>query len=132
MRPPHFGAGPRRHVHLGLDPRCRDLRGLDRFRRQQPVGDEEHVGVEARALVPRADLGDDAGQPHRFRPTGHRALADDDVVELQVLVLGEGDPERQRGGVLGAEHPSDRLIAHASDGSAGVRQWSGRTVRRLA
>ena len=122
MRPPHLRAGPRRHVHLGLDPRRRDLRGFDRLGRQQPVGDEEHVRVEARTFVPRPDLRDDAGQPHRLVATGHLALADDDVVELQVLVLGEGDPERQRRGVLGAEHPSDRLIAHASDGSAGVRQ----------
>ena len=41
-------------------------------------------------------------------PPGHRALADDDVVELQILVLGERDPERQRRRVLGPEHPSDR------------------------
>ena len=44
-----------------------------------------------------------------------------------------GDPERQRGGVLGPEHPSDRLIAHASDGSAGVRQrcsWSDLPLSR--
>ena len=40
---------------------------------------------------------------------GSVALADDDVVELQVLVLGERDPERQRRGVLGAEDPPDGL-----------------------
>ena len=66
-------------------------------------------------------LRDDPGEPHGLGAPGHLALAHDDVVELQILLLGEGDPERQRGGVLGPEHPSDRLIAHASDGSARVR-----------
>ena len=43
------------------------------FGRQDPVGDEEHVAVEPGALVPRANLADDAehldgvatGQPAR-------------------------------------------------------------------
>ena len=71
------------------------------------------------------------GEPHRFVAPGHRALADDDVVELEVLVGRERDPERQRGGVLGAEDPPDRLIAHASDGTAGVRQGTGHAHGRI-
>ena len=40
---------------------------------------------------------------------GYAALADDDVVELEVMVGCDRDPERERGGILGAEHPPDRI-----------------------
>ena len=133
------GTGPGRHVHLGLDPRRGDLRRLDRLGREHAVGDEEDVGVEAGALVPGADLGDDARQPHRFRLAArHRALADDDVVELQVLVLGERDPERRAGSRPRCRAP-DRLVPFSGtrpaggfvmrcDGTPGVGQQRGTTA----
>ena len=102
-------AGPRRDVHLGLDPGGGDLGDLLHLRGQHAVADEEHVRAEARALVPGPHLGDDAGGHHR-PASGHRAHGDDDVVELQVLLGVQRDVERQRRRVLRAEHPADRVL----------------------
>ena len=66
------------------------------------VLDEEHVGVEARALVAGADLIHDA-RDHDRVAARKLALADDHVVELHVLLGLERDRERQRRRVLGAD-----------------------------
>ena len=102
----HRGAGQGRHVHLGLDTRGHHLRGLDPLRGQDAVFDQEDVGVEARAFVTGAHLGDDPRQAHRPVAARNRAFAHDHVVELQVLIGRERDPEVERRRVVGAEHPA--------------------------
>ena len=66
----HLLAGPRRHEDLGLDARDPHVRGLRHRRRQHALLDEEHVGVELGALVPRANDVDHAEEADRSRPSG--------------------------------------------------------------
>ena len=110
-RAPDLGAGRGRHEHLGIEAGGEHLGGLDVLAREHAVGDEEHVGVEAGALLAGAHLGDDARERHRLVAARDVALAHDDVVELQVLLGRDRDPERQRRRVLGAEDPPDRIGA---------------------
>jgi hypothetical protein len=53
-------ARQRRHVDLGLEPRGQHLGGLADLGRQDPVADQEHVGLHAGALVRRPHLRHDA------------------------------------------------------------------------
>jgi hypothetical protein len=107
--PRHRRARARRNVELRLHPGRGDLGRLLHVRRQHPVLDQEHVRGELRPLVPSPHLGDHTGgrhRPHaRHRPRGHH-----DVIQLQVGLPVQGDPELQRGRVLGAEHPTDRPL----------------------
>ena len=87
----HRGAGQRRHEDLGLDAGREDLGDLARLRGEDAVLDEEHVGVEACALVASLDLADDAGDRDGL-VVGEVAGAHHDVVELEVLALGRARP----------------------------------------
>ena len=100
------GARQRRHEDLGLDACGEDLGDLARLRGEDAVLDEEHVGVEASALVASLDLADDAGDRDGL-VVGEVAGAHHDVVELEELALGERDGERERRGVGGADHAAD-------------------------
>jgi hypothetical protein len=102
-------SGGRRDVHLGLDPGGGDLGRLLDLRGQRTFGDREHVGLEFGALVPSADLGDDAGDRDRL-PTRHIAMGDDDVVELQIGPGCHGHPELQRRRVRRAQHTPHGLV----------------------
>ena len=120
-RPAHGRARKRRHVDLGLHARREDLRGFDRLRRQHAVGDEEHVGVEVCAFVAGPYLRDDARDAHRLVAPGNVSLAHHYVVELEVLVGSERDPELERGRIVGADDATDGLrIGHVGDGTPGV------------
>jgi hypothetical protein len=77
-----------------------------RPRREHPVLDEEHVRVEARALVTGPHLGHHPEHRHDL-PAGQHPFQCDDVVELQVLAVGHRHPELERRGVLGADDPTD-------------------------
>jgi hypothetical protein len=118
-----------RDEHLGLEPGRLHERRFAHLGRQHAVGDEEHVAVEPGALVASPHLRDHAGDAHP--PAGARELPleGDDVVELDVGLGRDSDPELERGGVLGADHPSDdgpreRLVrarsGHGSDLSEGL------------
>jgi hypothetical protein len=107
MGPVRHGAGRGRHVDLGLDPGDRDLRRLLHHRGQHAVGDGEDVGLERGTLVPGADRRHDAGDRHGAA-VGQLALRHDDIVELQVRIRADGDPEGQRARVLRTQHPPDR------------------------
>ena len=72
------------HEDLGLEAGGLHLRRLADLGRQHAVGDEEHVAVEAGALVAGPHLGDDAVDARPAPPVGQRPLERDDVVELQV------------------------------------------------
>ena len=101
-------AGQRRDEHLGFEPGGQHLRRLRHLGGQHAVLDQEHVRVEPRALVARTDLADEAVDPHRL--TARRgAFERDDVVELEEAVRRDGDPELERGRVLGAEHAPDGI-----------------------
>jgi hypothetical protein len=114
----HRLAGSGRDVAFRLDPGGGDLRGFLHPGRQHAVADQEHIGAETGALVPGGDFGDDTGDRHLTEPR-HRSAGDDDIVELQVGILVQGDVEAQRGGVLGAEHAADRC--RRVDGDRPVR-----------
>ena len=96
-----------------------------------PSAIEEHVGVEARALVPGPDLRHDAGDRDRLA-AGQRPRAHHDVVELQVLALAQRHPELQRRGVLGADDPADRtafsVVPHAGHVTARGLPFQGRVL----
>ena len=51
------------------------------------------------------------------------ALADDDVVELEVLLGRDRDPERERGGVVGAEDAPDGVRRRRAGGSGMRRRY---------
>ncbi len=125
-RAAHLGTGSGRYEHLGIEAGRQHLRGLDRLRRQHAVGDEEHVGVEAGALLAGPHLGDDPGEPYQLVAPRNCALAHHDVVELEVLLGRDRDPERQGRGVFGAQDPADGvravvgLVGHVGDGTSGV------------
>ncbi len=77
------------------------------------VGDQEDVRRELRPFLARDDLGDDPRQRHGVQPGdrirgGERAFADHDVVELQIPLRTERDPEVQRCAVLGTDDAPDR------------------------
>ena len=101
--------GPRQrwHERLGHDARHLDLGRLDDVGGEDAVGDQEHVGVEAGTLVAGPHLADDAVDGDLL--AGRQdAIGGHDVVELQVPVGRQGDPELERGGVVGAQHsPND-------------------------
>jgi hypothetical protein len=80
------GTGQRGHEDLGLDPGQGHLRGLGHLAGEDPVLDQEHVGVEASPLVAGPHLRYDAVDRDRLA-AGRGALGRDDVVELQVVAL---------------------------------------------
>ena len=104
----HLVAGQGRHEDFRFEPGGGHERGFGGFRRQYPVGNEEHVGIEPHAFVAGPHLGHDAVDLYRF-PARYVALGGDDIVELQELLGGHADPELQWGGVLGSDHPADRV-----------------------
>ena len=70
------------------------------------VGDEEHVAVEPGALVPRANLADDAEHLDGVA-AGQLALECHHVVQ-QVVIRRHRNPELQRRRVLRADDAADR------------------------
>ena len=64
------------------------------------------VTLEGRAFVDGFDLGDDAVGAD-LAPLRHLGANHDEIVELQVVLVVQHDPELTRGGVLGAEHAAD-------------------------
>ncbi len=123
--PAHLGARAGRYEDLGLDARGQHLGRLDRAGRQDAVFDEEDVRVEAGAFVPGTDLGHDAGQPDRLVVRRELPVADHDVVELEILVGRDRHPVRERGGVVGAQHPPHGALTSMF---AGVRERRCRCV----
>ena len=123
-RPAHLLPRQRRHEDLGLDARHLDVRGLRDDRGQHALFDQEHVGVEARALVAGAHDVHDAVEPD-LRRVGQRGRDLDHVVELQVLARLHRHPELERHRVLRAEHAADRG-AHAF-----TSLWSWASIARL-
>ena len=105
--PPHLGARQRRDERLRHDAGDLHLRRLDDLGREDPVGDQEHVGVEPGALVPGPHLADDPVDRHPLA-VGQGAVDGDHVVELQVLAGRDGDPELEGRRLVGPEHPSHR------------------------
>ena len=76
--------------------------------REQPLVGQEHVAVEAAALVARPHHVDDARDPQR-PGAGHVGAHGHDVVELEVARVVDGDPEVEGSCVLGAEDHADGL-----------------------
>ena len=103
----HRRAGQRRDEDLRLDPGGHDLGGLGDLGRQHAVLDQEDVAVELRPLVAGPDLFDHAEHLDPLA-VGEDAVGGDHVVELQVLVVGDGHPVLERGCVLGADDTADR------------------------
>ena len=91
---PPRGAGPGRHVHLGLNPGHGDLRDLADLRGQRAVGDQEDIRGETSSLLHRFHVGHHSGDLHgrlaRQLPAGH-----DHVVKLEVLAGRQPDGELQ-------------------------------------
>ena len=56
--------------------------------------------------MPSADLGDHPVDRHRGA-VGHPAVERDDVVELQGMPRRDGDPELERGRIVGSEYQPD-------------------------
>ena len=97
-----------------------DLRGLADLSGQHAVGHEEHIAVEAHAVVASAHLRHDAVDPHQLA-VGQHPIEGHDVVELEVRALAHAHPELERGGVFGADHPADNgAFNHRNDGKTGV------------
>src|SRR6185312_3764045 len=86
------GARPGWHVPLGLYPGRGHLGDLLDLSRKDTIGDEEHVAIEARTLMPGDDICNDAGDHHRAVPLD-LACRRHDVVELQIPVFGDRDVE---------------------------------------
>ena len=136
--------GQRRHEHLGLEPGGLHQRRLADLGRQHAVGDEEHVAVEAGALVAGPDLRDDAVDAHRARPSGQGPLEGDDVVELEVRARARRPPRTRaawrprcrspartgdrRGSAVDADHGPNLLRGCAASGAepaSGARPPAG-------
>ena len=103
----------RRHPQLGIDPRHRHAgrpHGCPRHRTL--FGDAKGVRLEGRSFVDRLDLGDDAVGVD-LPPTRHLGLDYDQVVELQVVILTDGDPELAGRSVLASQYPP-HCIGHAA------------------
>ena len=101
----HLLARQRRNEDLGLEAGGEHLRGLADLGGQHAVGHEEHVAVEAGALVGGPHLRHDARDAQRL-PVGQHPVDHDDVVELQVRALADPHPELERRGRLGADDPA--------------------------
>ncbi len=114
---PHRLARPRRHEDLGLDARDLHVGGLGDGRRQHARLDEEHVGVEPRALVARA----------------HEV---DDAEEADLAAVGQGGRDldrRRRAGGTGPRPPPPRTRAASRPACRGrVRPVRMRSRRHLA
>ena len=110
-RPGDIAAGIGGHPHLGVHPGDRDACRTHLAARHAPLrGDPDRVGLEGGPLVDGLDLGDDAVGVD-LPATGHLGAHHHQIVELQVLVLGEDDPELPGGCVLAADHMADTHAA---------------------
>ena len=110
----HRLPGEGRHEHLGLEPGRRDLGGLGHLGRQEPLFDQEDVGIEAGAFVAGPDLAD---HPVDVDDLASREVAfeRDDVVELEKPLRIDPHPELERGGVFGSDYPTDHLFHHSRE-----------------
>ena len=126
-RPADLRARQRWHEDLRHHPGDLHHCGLRHLGRQQPVGDEEHVALEASPLVPGPHLPDDAVEAELLAG-GKDAIQRQHIVELHVLPRRHRHPELQRRGIVGAQHPAhhwphigvDEVLGHVSLCSAWV------------
>jgi hypothetical protein len=105
-------AGVGRDPDLGLDAGHGDARrahlgGRHDAQLRDPVG----VGLVLRTLVDGLGLGHDAVRPN-LSDLGHLRADDDQIVELEVLVVLQDDPELGGRRVLRAEDAADAVLAH--------------------
>ena len=115
-------AGARRDVALRVDAGGGDLGDLLDLAGQDAVGDQEDVGAERGALVAGDDVGDDPGGDDRA-DARDVAGAGDDVVELEVGVLGDRDVELQRRRVRGAGDLADDGLHVPGGNGRCLRGW---------
>src|SRR5205085_3553921 len=74
--------------------------------------------------VPGPHLGDDAVDAHGAA-AGQLPFGGNDVVELQVAIVTDPDPELQRGGVLGADDPAGGVEIGRASCRERVEIWGG-------
>ena len=103
----------RRNPQLGIDPRHLDLGRPHGCPRHRPLfGDAKGVRLEGRTFVDRLDLGDDAVGVD-LPLTRNLGFDNDQVVQLQVVIVADGDPELARRSVLAPQNPPYR-VGHAA------------------
>ncbi len=126
LRPPHHLAGTGRYEDLGFETGGGHLGGLRHLGGKHTILDEEHIGVEASALVAGAYLADQPVDPHHVT-AGQGSLQSHHVIQLEKAVVGHSHPELEGSGVLGADHPAHGgvfFVLHGSlrpaEGSASV------------
>ena len=117
LGPVHRRAGQGRDEDLGLEAGGLDQSGPADLGGQDPRLDQEDVAVQRGALVAGPDLAHHPVDLHRA-PVGQGPLEGHDVVELEERVGADPDPELQRRGVLGPDHPAHGR--HRSDRTAGL------------
>ena len=117
----HDRSGHRRHEDLGLEACRQHLGRFGHLGGKHPLLDQEDIAVEARALVPGAQVGHHAVDPDRVLAPREGALDHDHIVELQKAPLAHRDPEFQ-----------GRRRIRADDPAHGNRAAHARTLVRLA
>jgi hypothetical protein len=98
--------------NLGLDAGDRDVRGRGDTQGQNAFGLQEDVGVEAGTLVASSHHVDDAVEGH-VAAAGDFRDDRDDVVELEVGIVRDADPEVEWMRVVPAENAADLIHALA-------------------
>ena len=107
----HDLAGVGGDPHLGVDARDRHARRAHLRGRHDPeLRHAVRVGLERGALVHGLGLGHDAVRAD-LAGLRHLRAHQDQVVQLQVVVVVQHHAERAGGGVLGAEHAPDAVLA---------------------